>query len=291
MGGATFLSVVSVALSRSSRRDRSRLLTVRVELTSSRYAPYTAPPSAPSTPVRTGFILTSPTTGVKGKHLLLVSTDMAEKMRRGGVIQFQSGDGKEYQARHAGEPDLAERTAYFSQLGAGAAGKKFVYQAADEGMDVDDYSSPASMSSVGRYTQHGLERYTPVHCSPPPPSVSQVDAVAAAAAEVIERERALRERERMLAIREREMAERQHILQYEREYEQVYEERMRHLAAHPYHPRYADREVDRLRRQRAPLWNPRTDGRIERGDRHSIVYAIRPPRSVTPRGPSRSCSR
>lgn len=200
---------------------------------------------------------------------------MAEKMRRGGVIQFQSEDGREYHARHSEEPGLAERAAYFSQLGEGAAGKKFKYQAADEAMDIEDDSSPGSLSSVRsgrevrdvRDMREVQERYSPLL-----PTPARVDAVAAATA-AAERERALRERERVLALREREMAERQHILQYEREYEHVYEERQRHLAAHPYYPRYG--------------WDPRTEPR----DRQPIVYAARPPRSITPRGPARTSSR
>lgn len=222
---------------------------------------------------------------MKGKHLVLVSTDMAEAMRQGQLLKIQSEDGREYRARHTEEPGPAERAAYFSQLGEGAPKGKFKYQAADEAMEVEDDWSPGSASSGGRSAPEVRGRRSP-----------PVDPVAAAGA-AIERERLLRERERQLASRERELrelaeraerAERQHILQYEREYERVYDERQRHLAAHPYYPRLAEREVLRPQHQH---WDPRVDPRLERAGRHPIVYATRPPRSITPRGPPRSSSR
>lgn len=209
---------------------------------------------------------------------MLVSKDMAEKMQRGGVVHIQSEDGKKYHARHARQLEPAERQAIMSQPRELVPCQTITYQAVDEAMDVEDDSSPAGVSSArsGRGVGGVQRRRSPVLLRP-----SEVDAVAAASA-ASERERMLLERERILALREHEW--RQHILQYERDYDRVYEARQNHFAAHPYYHRYSERPHPQIAH-----WDPRVDQ--PRAERHPIVYTTRPPRSITPREPPRSSSR
>lgn len=234
---------------------------------------------------------------MKGKHLVLVSTDVADDLRRGKAIALQSPDGRQYRATHTQAPSPAERVAYFERIGQGALGNGFKYVAADERSDVEQSGAGAvSVASTSTATSlHGVIPYEVT--SPGVPSSPRRRAEAAA---VAERELMIAERERMLASRERELAEREHIALVERDYERVYEERQRHYAAHPYYPRYEriDRVASRTARvvhSTSPthgsdlVWEPRFEHRIV--DRHPIVYTARPSRSISARGPARSASR